>query len=717
MSTTLLKSEIRFEQDVVTSRQRTRQIAELLGFDALDQTRIATAVSEICRNAFQYAKGGSVEFCLEDDTPQTFQIRVSDRGQGIADLKSVLDGQYRSETGMGIGMVGSNRLMDQFEVDSVRGQGTTVVMGKLLPKRASAVTPERLREIVNELVQRPPQNPLEEIQQQNQELLRTLAQLRQREEELTQLNRELEDTNRGVVSLYAELDERADSLQNANELKTRFLSNMSHEFRTPLNSIVSLTRMLIDRLDGDLTSEQEKQVTFILKAAEGLSELVNDLLDLAKVEAGKIVIHPSAFEVSDLFGSLRGMLRPLLAHNSAIALVFEEPEGIPTLQTDEGKVAQILRNFISNALKYTERGEVRVTAKLTGGTVVFSVADTGIGIAPADQARVFEEFVQIDSSLQRRSKGTGLGLPLSQKLAELLGGRVSLSSEVGVGSTFSASIPLTYPGFRAESFELSSQQLDPMRLPVLVVEDNPDVIFAYEKYFDRSCYQIISAQTLEQAKQALQTFQPIAIILDILLAEQHTWDFLAETKENKGTQAISILVATAVNNREKALALGADAFLCQPVDRWQLINTLNTLVRSNILQTVLLIDDDPLSRYLLKEHLDHTQFKVLEAADGRVGIQIAHTEQPACVILDLSMPEIGGVEVLDRLKTDPATRQIPVIIRTSQILEEAEYQSLEKRAIAVLSKEQSDPTTEFVKLKEALLKAGLAFESWERTDG
>src|SRR5262249_20502651 len=209
---------------------------------------------------------------------------------------------------------------------------------------------------------RPREDALEEVRQQNQELLRTLGELQKRQTELRQLNRELEDTNRGVVALYAELDEKADYLRRASEMKSRFLSNMSHEFRTPLNSIQSLARLLLDRSDGDLMPEQEKQVSYIRKAAEDLTELVNDLLDLAKVEAGKVIVRPTEFEAGPLFGALRGMLRPLLTHNASVALVFEEPVGVPTLNTDESKVSQILRNFISNALKFTERGEVRVSA-------------------------------------------------------------------------------------------------------------------------------------------------------------------------------------------------------------------------------------------------------------------------------------------------------------------------------------------------------------------
>lgn len=279
-----------------------------------------------------------------------------------------------------------------------------------------------------------PHSPLEEVQQQNRELLRTLEELRARQTELAQLNRELEDTNRGVVALYAELDERADYLQRASELKTRFLSNMSHEFRTPLNAILSLSRLLLDHSDGELSTEQEKQVTFIQRSAEDLSVLVNDLLDLARVEAGKIVVRAGEFEVSTLFSALRGMLRPMLVGNS-VDLVFEDTAGLPVMYTDESKISQILRNFISNALKFTERGEVRVSAALTedGQAVLFSVADTGIGIASEDHELIFEEWTQVDSPLQRKAKGTGLGLPLSRKLSELLGGTRFRHQPVGHG--------------------------------------------------------------------------------------------------------------------------------------------------------------------------------------------------------------------------------------------------------------------------------------------
>jgi signal transduction histidine kinase len=504
----ILSTEIRFEQDVVAARQRTHQIAALLGFDTQQQTRMATAVSEIARNAFQYAGGGRVEFAVEGQTaPQICLIRIADRGPGIKELNRILDGQYSSKTGMGLGIIGARRLMDRFEIQCVPGGGTTISMRKLLPRNAPLVTPDTAGRMAAELIRQTPHGLLEEVRQQNQDLLNTLGELRQRQEELSRLNQELEDTNRGVVALYAELDERADHLRRADEVKTRFLSNMTHEFRTPLNSILALTRLLIDGPDGGLPPEQERQVYFIRKSAENLSELVNDLLDLAKVQAGKIVIRPLEFDVRNLFGALRGMLRPLLL-NTSVDLVFEEPEGIPLMCSDEGKISQILRNFISNALKFTEAGEVRVSAQLApdGRNAIFTVSDTGIGIAPEHLHAIFQEFTQLENPAQRRVRGTGLGLPLSKKLCELLGGSVSVASQPGLGSTFSVTVPLVYAAARAPWEEAAAPALDSERSPVIVVEDELEVRLLYEKYLRGSRFQPIGAPRRPRDSQTAAEF-------------------------------------------------------------------------------------------------------------------------------------------------------------------------------------------------------------------
>jgi signal transduction histidine kinase len=292
------------------------------------------------------------------------------------------------------------------------------------------------------------------LQQANEEL-RGEVQNYARQVEV--LRTELAETNQGVVALYSELDMQAAALREANTLKSRFLSYMSHEFRTPLGSIRSIARILLDRLDGPLTDEQEYQIRFIDGAAVELTDMVNDLLDLAKIEAGRINISPEWFEMVDLFAALKGIFRPLLT-NSTVSLILEEPSEFPRIYTDHKKLSQILRNYISNSIKFTPAGEIRVSAeRVDDEHVRFSVADTGIGIAPEHHSAIFEDFVQVDSPLQKKWRGSGLGLSLSKKMATLLGGNVSMTSQPNVGSTFSVTIPIRFGGELPPGAQKSSE--------------------------------------------------------------------------------------------------------------------------------------------------------------------------------------------------------------------------------------------------------------------
>ncbi|HKQ90276.1 MAG TPA: ATP-binding protein, partial [Blastocatellia bacterium] len=403
-------------------------------------------------------------------------------------------------------------------------------------------------ELADQLASERPQSPLEEIQQQNGELIRLLDELRRRQDDLERLNRELEDTNLGVIALYAELDEKASDLRRADETKSRFLSNMSHEFRTPLNSIMALTQLLLGRSDGDLTEEQEKQVGFIRKGATTLLEMVGDLLDLAKIEAGKVDVRPSEFTVDNLFSALRGVFRPMLT-NKSVDLIFEGVSDIPALDTDEGKVTQILRNFISNSLKFTECGEVRVSASLTaeGDNVTFYVADTGIGIAAADQARIFEEFTQVENPLQSRSKGTGLGLPLSRRLARLLGGDVAVESEIGAGSTFSATIPVRYSAKgRALEAPAKVERPEPPRLEsrLLLIDDEESARYLIKKMLGRSPWVVDEAASGEEGIRMAREAQPNLILLDLKMPGLSGLETLSRLKSDPLTSETPVVIVT-----------------------------------------------------------------------------------------------------------------------------------------------------------------------------
>jgi CheY-like chemotaxis protein/two-component sensor histidine kinase len=345
---------------------------------------------------------------------------------------------------------------------------------------------------------------------------------------------------------------------------------MSHEFRTPLNSVLALSRLLLDRIDGELNVEQERQVGYIRRSAESLLELVNDLLDLAKVEAGKVDIKPVAFSISNLFGSLRGALKPLLTGQS-VDLVFDAESGIPGLYTDEAKLTQILRNLISNALKFTEQGEVRVTARYIAdkGFAAFAVRDTGIGIAPADHERIFEEFSQIDTEIQKKVKGTGLGLPLSRSLARLLGGDLTVESVPGQGSVFSVAIPVSLgdPSQSRPAGDLSTKR-------VLLIDDDETFRYVMKQIVSNETrYIFAEASGGEEGLRMARGERPDVIILDLQMPTVDGFTVLQELAADQRTSTIPIIVSTSMTvNAELKARLPAGTRLISK----------NTISRENV---------------------------------------------------------------------------------------------------------------------------------------
>jgi len=684
MTVPILQLALQTERDVVQARQRAREVAAELGLDNQDQIRLATATSEIARNAFRYAANGRVAFSL-DLEQQRIEVEVVDTGEGISNLDEVLEGRYRSMTGMGMGIIGTKRLMDDFEIKTSKG-GTTVRMGKLLPRYRDHWTDRSARELKQKMLGRIPSNPFEEIEQQNQELLKTLQELRTRQEELELLNRELEDTNRGVVALYAELDERADYLRRASELKTKFLSNVSHEFRTPLNSIISLARMLMDRTDGDLSGEQLKQIRYIESSARVLQDLVNDLLDLAKVEAGKVRMRPKRFEIHELFSALKGMLKPLLADNTSVNLIFDETDDPIPLRTDEGKVSQILRNLFSNAIKFTPNGSVTVSATmLPGEEVEFRVADTGIGIAPEHHDTIFKEFSQVDNPLQDKYRGTGLGLPLCRNLAKLLGGSIWLESEAGKGSTFFVRIPAVYIG---ERLEADAAEMPPApefhRLPVLILEDNAETARLFESHLRNSEFQAIIANNVAQAEIWAARHTPAAVIADVYLEEEQCWGFLARVRERWPDL---VCIATSISDESEAAEQnGVGVFLQKPVDKEVLIQELRTRVSQVESRRILLVDDNEIARYILRDLLDQPWLNIREASNGSEAFVAIEQELPDAIILDILMPDMSGFDVLRKLRKSSATERLPVLIYTSKDLSETERSELETLNASIIKK-------------------------------
>jgi DNA-binding response OmpR family regulator len=381
----------------------------------------------------------------------------------------------------------------------------------------------------------------------------------------------------------------------------------------------------------------------------------------------------------------------LLADNNSVDLIFDDCSGIEPLHTDEGKVSQILRNLISNALKFTPKGQVRVSARMEGPKeVLFSVADTGIGIAAEHFETIFREFSQVENPLQDRYRGTGLGLPLCRNLALLLGGEIWLESELGKGTTFSCKIPAVYVGEsveREDSGALPAPEFH--RAPVLILEDNRETAHVLEMFLRNSEFQPILASTVAQAEVWTARHSPAAIVADIYLGDELSWGFIARMREK--LPQLPVIVTSAFDEAHSALGRGGSIFLLKPVNREVFLRELRRLTVQTGTKRLLLVDDNEVSRYILRDLLNQPWLDVHEAANGSEAMASLSEGLPDGLILDLLMPDISGFEILRRLRASPATESLPVLIYTSKVLSEPERAELDSFGVRIVRKE--DVTT------------------------
>lgn len=689
----LLTIDLRNEPHIVLARRRARDIAGLLGFEGQDGVRIAATVSEIARNAWRHAGGGRVEFRLvrEADT-DVFEIVVRDEGPGIPNLGEILDGRHRSPAGMGTGLLSGRRLMHRFDVQT-SAQGTVVRLGKIVPRRLSEPGHTLAARISESLVRLCAKDTRSELDEQNRELLKTFSELEKSQSELTQLNRELEETNRGVVALYAELDDRTQDIQKVLDLKSRFLSNITHEFRTPLNSIIGLSRILLDRLDGDLGPEQEKQVRLIHRAASDLTDLVNDLLDLAKGDAGKVEVTPATVSVNELFATLRGMLRPLVDHNPAVSLIFDTPHPPVTIVSDERKLSQILRNLVSNALKYTQSGEVLVGAHVEDARIVFSVKDTGIGIPAEHHEKIFEEFYQVRNPLQQKTRGTGLGLALTRRLVDLLGGTITMQSTVGAGSTFLVSLPLRLEGVGPPPASETQPETGP-GLFVLFVDDRVDALFNYERALEHSQFKAILAR---DETEAIDILKRVSVSV-IMTASEPPARAIASALHASCTPA-PVLVVAGPKPPGRDYAGPADVFLPESPPPDQLLDCLKRLATAPAL-TVLVVDESDKARKDLRTLLESFHAAVLEAGTVRQAVALIRERRPALVFVE---PGPHGIDLDPLLSAAPACGEL--IIHSSHTFSDRQRDRLARHAASLVRKGPADDSLYRSAILQALASA------------
>ena len=571
----------------------------------------------------------------------------------------------------------------------------------------------------------------EELEEQSRALKESQARLEQQQVEMEQTNSQLEEQTQELETQRDELEKansliqlRAKEVEQASRYKSDFLANMSHELRTPLNSSLILAKLLADNAEENLTPEQVKYAQTIQSSGNDLLNLINDILDLSKIEAGHVDIRPEPVSIERVINSLRHLFDPL-ADEKGLAFTFEvSPETPSVIETDPQRLEQILKNLIANAIKFTEKGSVSLSVRTLGDSrIAISVTDTGIGIAEDQQARIFEAFHQADSTISRRFGGTGLGLSISREVVRLLGGTLQLTSRPGSGSTFTVVIPQRYAGAEALAqtpYDLSQSTVSDVPLPptpeparptangaleddrlktdetarrLLIIEDDRSFAMILRDLAHESNFQALIAETAQEALELARQFLPSAIVLDVGLPDQSGLSVLDRLKRDVRTRHIPIHIISASDYSERALSMGAIGYALKPVQRDQLVGMLESLEAkiSQNLRRVLIVEDNEVQREAVSNLIGSHDVETVGAGTAAECLTLLQQQTFDCMVLDLSLPDASGFELLETLSQDSTHSFPPVIVYTGRVLTREEEQMLRGYSKSIIIKGAKSP--------------------------
>lgn len=460
------------------------------------------------------------------------------------------------------------------------------------------------------------------------------------------------------ATLYDESQKLIKNLKEVDQLKSQFLANMSHELRTPLNSIIGFSRVILKGIDGPITEMQQQDLTAIYNSGQHLLGLINDILDLARIEAGKMELHFEEVHLSEMVHSVFSTAKGLVKEKP-IKLVERVPDNMPTVRGDTMRVRQVLLNLISNASKFTDEGSITVETRLQKAPngkleALVNVIDTGPGITPEGQEKLFKAFSQVDGSATRKSGGSGLGLSICANLVQLHGGRIGVTSKEGEGSTFWFTIPL---------FKQPVEEIPSDKKVVLAIDDDPQVISLYERYLAPQGFYVVPLTEPAKASERIKELKPFAVTLDIMMPGVDGWTVLAALKSDPATRDIPIIICSIVEQTDKGFNLGAADYLVKPIIEDELVHALDRLNKHDNIHKVLVIDDDPHDLRLIEKILnEHGRYKTSCAEGGRKGWESILTDPPDAIILDIFMPEMDGFMILEKLREEPSLRGIPVLV-------------------------------------------------------
>lgn len=526
-------------------------------------------------------------------------------------------------------------------------------------------------------------------------------------DEVGQLGRAFNDMSTKLQSTYATLEQRIAektahlqqavlALERANKMKSEFLANMSHELRTPLNAIIGFAEVLRDKIAGDLNEEQTDFVNDIHSSGSHLLQMINDILDLSKIEAGKMELQYGVFPVPAAIEEVYTIIKGL-ASKKHLELKTVILTDMKSIEADRVKFKQVLYNLLSNAIKFTpENGKIVLEAGVMEDMLQVSVSDTGIGMKSDDQQKVFKEFWQADSSFARKYEGTGLGLALTKRIVEMHGGKIWFESEYGKGSIFSFSLPVKAAVKTTEPKEIKAKprQTIPVGVKdaktVLVVEDDRMAADLLTLYLTNAGYNVVVAVDGEEAIKKAKEYQPFLITLDVMLPKKDGWDVLSELKNSQDVAPIPVIIVSMVDNKDLGFSLGAVEYLMKPIDRTKLIDIVNSCIpaerNTGKSMKVLVVDDDEKAVKYMSSVLEKAGFDVLKAYSGKAGINLAINNNPDLMILDLMMPEVSGFDVVETLRNHPTAKGIPIIICSAKDITPEDKKILNGHILAIVQK-------------------------------
>jgi signal transduction histidine kinase/DNA-binding response OmpR family regulator len=526
-----------------------------------------------------------------------------------------------------------------------------------------------------------------------------------REQRLAEWNKNLETTVAERTSALALAASEADQARNeaelANRTKSAFLANMSHELRTPMNAILGYSEMLIEEAEEGDPQSLVADLQKINAAGKHLLALINDVLDLSKIEAGKMTLFVESFDVSIMLAEVVSTIAPLVEKNGNV-LEVRCPKDAGTMRADLTKVRQTLFNLLSNATKFTSNGRILIEVERQGSTagelLIFRVSDTGIGMTDEQMGRLFEAFSQADTATARKYGGTGLGLAISRRFCRMLGGDITVGSKYGAGTTFTVTLPgvvtsesqqsaaATAAGHLGSASPQAAAQPAPRGPLVLVIDDDAAARDLLERHLTKDGYRVRLAADGQSGLALARELKPDVIALDVMMPGMDGWAVLAELRKDPELHAMPVIMASMLDNREMGLALSADEYLTKPLDRARLQAALRRLVHSRQSRTVLVVDDDPSAREVAQRALQQEGWQVATAENGRVALERIAESRPALVLLDLLMPEMDGFEFLHELRRHSDCRDLPVIVQTAKDLTPADLELLQRNVQKVLQK-------------------------------